>query len=306
MINILYIAGAGRSGSTLLERILGQIDGAVAVGELRYLWQTDPTIALCGCGRVICECDYWRNVLLQAGVRPDPDEFQAMQTAQQQVDRVRYIPMMLAGARAGRGYRRRHADYTAVVRRLYEAIHAQTGARIIIDASKDMSTLYLLATMTGVNLRILHMVRDGRAVAYSWTKEKLRADVIAEDSPMDRYSPPWSAADYLYRNVMTESARGMAAGYWRLRYDDMVADLPGTISQAAAFMGLPQADLSFLSRDQVEFARESHAIAGNPMRFETGTITVRLDNAWRQQLPRWDKMIVTALTWPLLVRYRFL
>ena len=32
MINILYIAGAGRSGSTLRERFLGQLDGVVNVG----------------------------------------------------------------------------------------------------------------------------------------------------------------------------------------------------------------------------------------------------------------------------------
>ena len=37
---ILFIAGIGRSGSTLLSRMLAQIDGFQAVGELHHLWQT--------------------------------------------------------------------------------------------------------------------------------------------------------------------------------------------------------------------------------------------------------------------------
>ena len=32
---VLFIGGYGRSGSTLLDRLLGQIDGFVSVGEVR-------------------------------------------------------------------------------------------------------------------------------------------------------------------------------------------------------------------------------------------------------------------------------
>ena len=67
MIDILYIAGAGRSGSTLLERLLGQLPACVAVGEARHLWREDPTTARCGCGRVLTECDHWRAVIEPAG-----------------------------------------------------------------------------------------------------------------------------------------------------------------------------------------------------------------------------------------------
>jgi hypothetical protein len=40
-VKILYIAGATRSGSTLLSRLLGEIDGFINVGEaLRWLFNT--------------------------------------------------------------------------------------------------------------------------------------------------------------------------------------------------------------------------------------------------------------------------
>jgi hypothetical protein len=38
-VTVLYVAGTGRSGSTLLARVLGEADGFVAAGELRYVWQ---------------------------------------------------------------------------------------------------------------------------------------------------------------------------------------------------------------------------------------------------------------------------
>jgi hypothetical protein len=36
-MKILHIAGPQRSGSTILEKILGSIDGIVALGEVRFV-----------------------------------------------------------------------------------------------------------------------------------------------------------------------------------------------------------------------------------------------------------------------------
>ena len=36
---VLYIAGTGRSGSTVLANILGEVEGVFTAGEVRYLWQ---------------------------------------------------------------------------------------------------------------------------------------------------------------------------------------------------------------------------------------------------------------------------
>ncbi len=37
---VLFIAGPGRSGSTLLDLLLGQIDGFTSTGELRLIWNS--------------------------------------------------------------------------------------------------------------------------------------------------------------------------------------------------------------------------------------------------------------------------
>jgi hypothetical protein len=49
-----------------------------------------------------------------------------------------------------------------------------------------------------------------------------------------------------------------------------------------------------------------HSVGGNPMRFSQGTVDVRLDDGWRDALPRRDRRIVTLLTLPLLAAYGYL
>ena len=38
---VLYIAGWGRSGTTILGNILGQVEGMFSVGEIRFLWDAE-------------------------------------------------------------------------------------------------------------------------------------------------------------------------------------------------------------------------------------------------------------------------
>lgn len=306
MIDILYIAGAGRSGSTLLERLLGQLPECVAVGEARHLWREDPATARCGCGRVLTACDHWQAVMEHAGFAFDAAGFEEMMALRQQADRIRFVPQILQPALASRSYQRHHAAYTAALRRLYLAVQATGGGRVIVDSSKDVSTLYLLTQMADVRLRLLHLVRDSRAVAYSWTKRIIRPDIVGREAYMHTFSPGMAAADWMVRNMLTEAARGRADGYLRLRYEDLIADPLTTLRRATGFMGLLDADLSFIGpAGEVCLARETHTVGGNPMKFKPGGMRLRLDDAWRRALRPADRRLVTAATWPLLRRYGY-
>ena len=52
--------------------------------------------------------------------------------------------------------------------------------------------------------------------------------------------------------------------------------------------------------------RPTHSISGNPDRLRTGPVEIRLDDEWRTGMSRADHRFVTALTWPLLLRYGYL
>ena len=77
------------------------------------------------------------------------------------------------------------------------------------------------------------------------------------------------------------------------------------MARITSWLGRSQSHLSFVHDGQVDL-RVSHTVAGNPGRLETGTIPLRLDDAWRDALPDGARRTVTALTWPLLLRYGYL
>src|SRR5438874_767855 len=83
-LRILFIVGMGRSGTTLLELLLGRLEGWVAGGELRRYWHGASIPGwVCGCGRLLADCDFWRQVradLRDGGV--DPDEYRQLLSVQ--------------------------------------------------------------------------------------------------------------------------------------------------------------------------------------------------------------------------------
>ena len=61
---VLYVAGSGRSGSTILGNILGGVEGFFSVGELRLIWERGLIRNwLCGCGVSFRECPVWSEVV---------------------------------------------------------------------------------------------------------------------------------------------------------------------------------------------------------------------------------------------------
>src|SRR5690349_2184383 len=72
-IPVLFIAGAARSGSTLLDRVIGMHEGFCSSGELTFIWQRSyRENQLCGCGVPFHECEFWREVSDTAfGLEPD-------------------------------------------------------------------------------------------------------------------------------------------------------------------------------------------------------------------------------------------
>ncbi len=181
---------------------------------------------------------------------------------------------------------------------------------MIVDSSKHASLAFCLHMSADIDLRVLHVVRDSRAVAYSWTR-RIRRPEAADDSGeyMATYSPVRSALLWNTLNLgfALLSPRGVPVR--QIRYEDFLADPPGSMAELAEFASGPgdytDVIAGFLARDRASLG-SSHTASGNPMRFATGSIAFRTDEAWRDSLPTMDRAIVSALTLPLLVRYGYL
>ncbi len=302
-IKVLFITGSGRSGSTLLERMLGQIDAFVSVGEIRHFWRQDYKAELCGCGRLFRECPFWTAVFTEAfGSRKI--NFPEILALRQKVDRIRYIPAMLSPWQT-QSYKKDKKNYTDILIALYQAIKKVSGKEIIIDSSKDVSSYYLLSTLPEIDLHVIHLVRDSRAVAYSWQRKKVQPHVVNETSFMPVFSPRHSAWEWFYRNILAEAGKVRAQTYFRLRYKDIICEPTGSIKLVCKSLQLDTISLNFINENHVTLQQENHTVSGNPVRFQKGEIQLKLDNEWQEAMSKRDKQIVTAITWPFLLQYGF-
>ncbi|SCL15414.1 Sulfotransferase family protein [Micromonospora rhizosphaerae] len=305
-VRVLFVGGLGRSGSTLLELILAQHPDVCAVGEVVHLWER----ALggderCGCGERFTACDFWQRVGEHAfggWAAVDRDEVLALKA---EVDRTRHIPRLARGELSADQLApvRRYADlYT----RIYRAATEVTGAEVVVDSSKHASLAFALRWAPDLDLRVVHLVRDSRAVAYSWAKQVRRPEVVDSEAYMPTFSPftvsgLWTAQNAAFHLL---AARVPLV---RLRYEDFTADPRGTVARVRRFAGLvdtPDA-LRVLDEPAVPLVR-AHSIAGNPLRFSAGPLKVRQDNVWRENLPPRSRAVVSAATLPLRLRYGYL
>jgi len=302
---VLYIGGFGRSGSTLVERILGQLPGFCSAGEIVFLWQRGLIEGqLCGCGVPVPECEFWSRVGKTAFGGWDQVDAHEMLALQRRVDRNRYIPSMVA-PRLRPGAQADLDRYTDTLSKLYRAIGEVAGARVVIDASKHASTAFLLRRVPGVDLRVVHLVRDSRGVAYSWTKEVRKPEVTGDDAFMPQYSPSSSGRQWIAYNLLFD-ALGLLDKTMVLRYEALMAEPRASLERilAAASEPVTPESFSFLGDGWVDLGCD-HTVAGNPMRFHQGRLDLRLDQAWTTKLPERDRKVVTAITWPLQVRYGY-
>ncbi len=303
---VLFIGGWGRSGSTLLDRMLGQLPGVVSVGELRDIWQRGPIEdRRCGCGRAFSECDFWQRVGKEAFGGWDSLDLDRVAALRAGVDRVSAVPLLLRpGARET--YRRDLAEYTALLDRLYAGIAAVSEATTIVDSSK-IPVYALVLRHAAVDMRVLHLVRDSRGVLYSWQKQVERPDATTTRDFMLRYGVAMGCARYVGYNAMTELLRLLGVPYRRVRYEDVIAAPWDRLSEVAAYAGVqPDPALEPVLRAGEVPLEVNHTVDGNPIRFQVGTIKLRLDDAWRRSMPRRKQRLITGLTAPLLLRYRYL
>lgn len=325
-VRVLYFTGTGRSGTTVINNILGQLGGAFACGELRYLWRRGVVENhLCGCGQSFATCPVWTAVMAtparpgaadrtesthstessestdSAGPMTAPvtagmsgPEAQALATRLLQRLASRRVPAMLARRALGRPPVAPHPDDETIAW-LYRAIADHVEGAVVIDSSKLPPYGMLLGQLPGIEVFHLHVVRDPRATAFSWQRSKPALDHAGGEALMPTLKVWKSAALWAWWNGLTVAVWGRDGHYLRVRYEDFVADPRGVIETVAQRCGLPTQDLPFETPTRVRMA-PTHSVAGNPSRHSTGTVEIRSDDEWRDALPARDRRLVTALT----------
>jgi hypothetical protein len=224
---------------------------------------------------------------------------------QRTIDRHRYIPLMVS-SRLWPTFSHRLRSYSRVLAALYRGIQRVSGAELIVDSSKNVSYAFLLQHVGELDLRVSQLVRESRGVAFSWSKQVRRPEIIDREAYMPRAHPSRTAVEWLIDNTLFHVLSRLGVPHLLVRYESLIQAPVETIRRLGEFAGLGRApNLEFIQAGEVELLAR-HDISGNPVRFQNGRVPLRLNDEWRSHMPAGQRRLVAGITWPLLARYGYL
>lgn len=276
---LVYILGATHSGSTVLAMQLASHPEVCTVGELsgtRY--RAEPGYR-CSCGRELAQCDFWQGVsaamakrgfsysatTTQTDVRNAPNRYG--RRLLRPMYRGRLLELVRDAALnlspAARTYLRRHQQLGAA---LAESILECSGDAVLVDSSKLGVHLKYHLRNPRFDVKVVWIVRDGRAVA--------RSLMHNERMTMRQAACEWRR----FHHEADAIVRRLDRSQWRqVRYEALCTDRDGTLSALWRFMGL---------RPAAGEPPELHVL-GHYTRLG-GSAHMKLKEKWRSELSAAD------------------
>lgn len=311
MVRVVYIAGAARSGSTVLDTILGNAQGVESVGELFKLARSGWAGAeYCSCGEPGDRCPFWTRVR----ARFEAAGFNVEQYARlsEEVERRRKVSLPLFGTRGrlgptlGRGFERdRLEPWGRATAELMRSILDEAGAEVLVDSSKSPERALALSLLPEVDLYLIHLVRDGRGMAWSLSKsiQKDLANGVQREirgRSVTRTALIWSVVN---TQVLRVAKRLPPERKLLLRYEDYLESLETALEPLVDFAGpgVVEAARRAVAGEELPLG---HTIAGNRLRMN-GAIRLQADHEWREKLNTRDRRRFERVGAPLLRRFGY-
>jgi hypothetical protein len=302
-INLIYIASTGRSGSTLLEILLGGFDHIWTMGEIYVLpWELQKERGMCGCGKEFAYCRFWAPII---------SEFKNILELNGYINRFRdnYSTSKFFRCRELINILFRKtisdkpslSDFCSANRILLSAVKKGGSAyrnkkiSYLVDSSKIFYRLFWLLHCESISTKVIHIVKDPRSFVYSKIKtekrpwEKLRRTF--------RMSLRYVIENHLIERIVHNIPKGNTLF---VRYEDLAAHPEKKLKEIARWL-----DLTYQPGAIADFrSRQNHGIAGNIMRHCTEGIY--LDEKWRQNLGTLLRSLVTLITYFSARKYSYL
>lgn len=299
-VHVAFVAGAGLSGSTLLEQALSQIDGCFSVGELYWMWKPYWPLMVCECGAQFRSCPFWQSVL--DDVFGDEQEIvrARMESLGEGFIRHSVLPTLVNNQphhRIDRAMR----ELGAVMAAVYACVARTAGAPVVVDATKAALWGLCAATQPEIEMSVVRMVRDPRGFAFSNARSR-----DFHYPPGSRTNPrgtPRSYANWFMANVSADWLQRKARRSTFVFYDQFSDDPVKAVQPVARLLGLNPEASDAITHDALVIDRVGHAIGGNPRRPRRGTTAIKADEEWMTSA-RPSVRALAPLVLPLWRRYR--
>jgi hypothetical protein len=297
-INLIYVASIGRSGSTLLESMLGAHSQIATCGEI-HIWPheiVEGGVRPCSCGRSILTCSFWQAMQQQVDplqqTEPRIHYFREKHNAGKtlRLARLRDFGQQPMSNQLAQQVQQFGQNNYQVFKAFQTLIQSDLDRNIdwLVDSSKDPYRLLWLIRSGLFKIKVLHVVKNPRAFIYSVTKN-FQGRSLLQLYVTAKQSVKWSIENYLISQIARQHLP--VTDYYLVNYERLATQPVATFQEICQMIGCefePQAVTNFRQGSV-------HTIAGNPMRYETKDIV--LDERWKTLLPSSSRTVTDLLTW---------
>jgi hypothetical protein len=311
---LIYIAGYGRSGSTVLGAILGSHPSIVGLGEITTMFgvlsqSKGHALNNCSCGKSFNDCDYWQNIL-ESSEYNSIQQWANIHKTFQKVEDIRSLLILLRGGFSEHGnishIGAAYADYNHT---LLNSLVKRNQQTIFVDSSKTVwnriGRPYALQELVGLDVKVIHLIRDGRATMWSRAKGKNRT--LAQKRPSISIlrgllgAALWSSTNLLTSVLLL---RVPNENVLRIHYEDLIDDAEHTMQELGQFIGQDLSDITRKLVNRDSFMVSNIHLAGGNRLLKNGSFVVKVDKSWRKQLPAIGYVLFYLIFTPFWLLYR--
>ncbi|NJB70287.1 hypothetical protein GGR42_000749 [Saonia flava] len=296
-IKVLYFAGSGRSGSTILNIILGNHPHIFGGGELQNMGQVYNANKICSCQSPLIHCEFWSSVVNDWSSKIEEDNITSGFKKWSEVEGVfsikSWVKMYFGIGKKDAQFK----EYLKSTSEFLRSVQQHSKKKVLVDISKNPLRAWALEENPDIDLRMVHLVRDGRAVTWSLKRTAER---------QNRKRPTWRAAMFwALINRMTNLVRSKVEHRTLVRYEDFIENPGLVLNQIGEMAEIDFTDI-INNIDKNDDFRIDHVMAGNGIRkADTIKFETTKTDGWIKKLNSRSKNIFKILSYSSLKKFNY-
>jgi hypothetical protein len=274
-INILYLLGAGRSGTTLLATVLNNNVNINTVGELHHFYNYLRVEDNCSCGQSLGKCPIWSK-LLQTFPKYTKEELTSIIDNQIKNEHHNRILSLLFGRKASK-------EYLNHQKAIYKGLDHKEW---LLDSSKYLARYLSLKQVSEFNIKGIYVIRDIRGVIHSFSK-----NVQTPKSPIK------TVLYYILINFLSQIVCWLDKDVIKIKYEDFIEDPEKVLNKICDFLAINN-KINYTSEEKI--FEMPHIVGGNRLKTNK-TISIKKDLKWKSTISRPKQLVYYLLAFPLML-----
>ena len=283
---LIYIMGAGRSGTTALATFLGNSREIQNIGEMHQFFDYLNKNKECSCGTLFTECKFWNEKLSPELLNSSFKNRVLSEKMESHSSIIKHLFKLFT--------KQELEQYSSIHFKILEQISINNDKKIILDSSKYIGRALSLNNLKDFDLKVIYVVRDVRGVINSFLKK-----VQTTKHPLNTilyYLIVNSAASFIATFILKRKVI-------KIKYEDLVDKPIFLFERLENFLKLDLTDVKSNIKNKKLF-EIGHIVGGNRIR-SNKNIYLKKDAMWMENFNLIERSIYYILAAPIMIINRY-